>query len=204
MLSGVVWACVLVLLGVFCAGSDVVPVSVSVKEGDSVTLLNDVKITKQDKIRWYFNDTLIARIYLSNNKTWTDVQCNDERFRDRLKLDHQTGSLTVMNTRSTDSGEYQLDVIYTGGDKEKTFSVTVLSVSAVDKHKKEKDQEGESDTSDTGSGLSTVAVIGMCVALLLVICAAVAAICKLLLRRKDALGVLQENAEPLAAANENP
>ncbi|KAL0161182.1 hypothetical protein M9458_044907, partial [Cirrhinus mrigala] len=56
----------------------------------------------------------------------TDVHCNDgtEGFRDRLKLDHQTGSLTIMNTTTTDSGLYTLE-IYSDSDSEKTFKVTV-------------------------------------------------------------------------------
>ncbi|XP_003201784.1 cell adhesion molecule CEACAM3 [Danio rerio] len=154
--------------GVLCAGSDVV--SVSVKKGDSVTLHNDFKITNQYKIRWYFKSTRIADIDLSNGKSCTDVQCNEgtEGFRDRLKLDHQTGNLTIMDIRNTDSGEYTLEVIIsTGGDHEKIFSVTVYSVSAPAKQEVEKTPD---------SGLSAGAVAGICVAVLLVIGAAVAAV----------------------------
>ncbi len=78
------------------AGSD--GVSVSVMEGDSVTLNTDVKINQQEKIHWYFNDIRIAYINGDLSDICTDVQCNEgtERFRDRLKLDNQTGSLTIM------------------------------------------------------------------------------------------------------------
>uniref|UniRef100_A0A8C2H5E2 Immunoglobulin V-set domain-containing protein n=1 Tax=Cyprinus carpio TaxID=7962 RepID=A0A8C2H5E2_CYPCA len=85
-------------------------VSVFLMEGDSVTLHTDVKTTQQEKIRWHFNDTHIAQITGDLSFICTDVQCNEgtERFRDRLKLDHQTGSLTIMNITTTDSGLYQL------------------------------------------------------------------------------------------------
>uniref|UniRef100_A0A8C1MFN2 Immunoglobulin domain-containing protein n=1 Tax=Cyprinus carpio TaxID=7962 RepID=A0A8C1MFN2_CYPCA len=81
---------------------------VSVEEGDSVTLQTDVEMNKQDRIRWYFNETIITEITGDLSFICTDVQCNEgtERFRDRLKLDNQTGSLTIMNTRTTDSGLY--------------------------------------------------------------------------------------------------
>ncbi len=99
----------------------------SVMEGDSVTLNTDVKTNQQEKIKWYFNDTRIAYINGDLSKICTDVQC-DERFRDRLKLDHQTGSLTITNTRTTDSGVYKL-VIIKGSDSEKIFNVTVIGES---------------------------------------------------------------------------
>jgi len=94
-------------------------------EGDSVTLYTGVQTKQQDNIKWYFNKTRIAQISGDLSKICTDVQCNEgtERFRDRLKLDHQTGSLTITHTRNTDDGEYTLKVFSSSSDSEKIFSV---------------------------------------------------------------------------------
>ncbi|XDV23674.1 hypothetical protein PO909_028153, partial [Leuciscus waleckii] len=107
--------------GVFGVGSD--KVSVSVIEGDSVTLYTGVQTSLQDDIKWYFNDTRIAQISGDLSKICTDVQCK-ERFRDRLKLDHQTGSLIITNTRNTDSGEYKLEIIINNS----RFSISITTV----------------------------------------------------------------------------
>ncbi|CAM4661078.1 unnamed protein product [Leuciscus chuanchicus] len=128
-----------VVHGVF--GPDTDKVSVFLKEGDSVTLHN-VKSNQQVRIKWYFNDTRIAQITGDQSKTCTDDQCK-ERFRGRLKLDHQTGSLTIKNTRETDSGEYTLK-IFSSRDSEKIFSVAVHGVAAEVKRKMV--NEGESVT----------------------------------------------------------
>ncbi|XDV24038.1 hypothetical protein PO909_028331 [Leuciscus waleckii] len=95
---------------------------VSVMEGDSVTLNTGVEMNQQDRVRWYFNSNRIAEIMKDQIKICTDVQCN-ERFRDRLKLDHQTGSLTITDTRITDSGEYQLSL--NSRNSGTNFNVTV-------------------------------------------------------------------------------
>ncbi|XP_077081437.1 uncharacterized protein LOC143735226 [Siphateles boraxobius] len=110
--------------------------SVSVMEGDSVTLNTGVKTNQQDKILWYYNGIRIALITGDQSKTCTAVQCNEdtERFRDRLKLDHQTGSLTIKNTRNTDSGEYTLKISRGSSDSEKFFNVTVTGVSAAERN----------------------------------------------------------------------
>ncbi|XP_067252729.1 uncharacterized protein [Chanodichthys erythropterus] len=103
-------------------------VEVSVVEGDSVTLNTGVQTNHQDRIRWYFNGSRIAQINGDQSKTCTDVQCNKEgtdRFRDRLKLDHQTGSLTITNTRTTDSGLYELKISSGSSESEKIFSVSI-------------------------------------------------------------------------------
>ncbi|XP_016135770.1 uncharacterized protein [Sinocyclocheilus grahami] len=108
-------------------------VSVSVMEGDSVILHTGVQTNQQEKIKWYFQVTCIARINGDLSKTCTDVQCNEgtERFRGRLKLDHQTGSLTIMNINTTHSGEYTLEVIR-GNNKETIFSVNVIGAAERD------------------------------------------------------------------------
>ncbi|XP_016344344.1 uncharacterized protein LOC107690501 [Sinocyclocheilus anshuiensis] len=101
---------------------------VSVKEGSSVSLHTGVETNQQDRLRWYLYDTRIAEITGDFSKICTDVQCNEgtERFRDRLKLDHQTGSLTIMNTRTTDSGDYLLQISSgNSSNSEKAYSVTV-------------------------------------------------------------------------------
>ncbi|KAK9967278.1 hypothetical protein ABG768_001685 [Culter alburnus] len=81
--------------------------SVSVMEGDSVTLNTDVtEAQKYLLIQWTFGGTRIAEV----SRLMQTSSTYDERFRDRLKLD-QTGSLTITNTRTTDSGLYQLTIV---------------------------------------------------------------------------------------------
>ncbi|XP_017208968.1 uncharacterized protein [Danio rerio] len=91
------------LVGVF-ADSDVV---MSVMEGDSVTLESGVaEIKKEHVVKWQFGNKnkTIAQKKLSGNFSTSDVYME---FRDRLKLDHQTGSLTIMNTTTAHSGLYK-------------------------------------------------------------------------------------------------
>ncbi len=78
------------------------------KEGENLTLSTGV-INTNDEMRWYFDNTLVIEITGDQSKICTDDQCK-ERFRDRLKLDHQTGSLTITDTRTTDSGDYKLQI----------------------------------------------------------------------------------------------
>lgn len=119
---------------------------VSVKEGDSVTLHADVR-ADSDRNVWYYNDIRIAQINRGLSRICADDLCK-VRFGDRLKVDHQTASLTIMNIRETDAGSYKL----TKRDSDKIFSVVVCGVSAaqIDKVKKKSVMEGESVTLDPG------------------------------------------------------
>ncbi|XP_026054420.1 carcinoembryonic antigen-related cell adhesion molecule 3-like [Carassius auratus] len=116
----------LTVYGVF-ADTDTVK-SVSVKEGDSVTLqIHVTEIQKDDRIDWKFgtNNTVLARI---RTKTSEIFNGTDGRFRDRLKLDHQTGSLTINNTRTTDSGLYEVKIRSSRSEDTHRFNVTVYGV----------------------------------------------------------------------------
>ncbi|XP_077081505.1 uncharacterized protein LOC143735271 [Siphateles boraxobius] len=145
-------AVILFLLNNGASGADTDEVSMSVMEGDSVTLNTGVLTNQQEVVKWYFNDTRIAQISGDLSDICTDVQCNEgtERFRDRLKLDHQTGSLIITNI--TDSGLYELKIISSKSSSDKTFSVSVTGVSAAerDEVKRKSVKEGESVTFDPG------------------------------------------------------
>ncbi|XP_026053233.1 uncharacterized protein LOC113039544 [Carassius auratus] len=131
-------------------------VTVPVMEGDSVTLYTNVTTTQQEEILWYFNDTRIAQITGDLSKICTDVQCNEgtERFRDRLKLEKQTGSLTITDINTTDTGVYQLKIFSSSSFREKTFSVTVLD--SPDKVKRISVKDGESVTFDIPGIIKTI------------------------------------------------
>ncbi len=96
--------------------------SVSVKEGDSVTLFPELsEIKKDDVIDWRFGDILIARVRNNNNASLYE-DALDGKFRGRLTLNGQTGNLTITNTKTTDAGVYELSNSI--NTIKKTFNVT--------------------------------------------------------------------------------
>ncbi|XP_056615644.1 uncharacterized protein LOC130430539 isoform X1 [Triplophysa dalaica] len=126
-----------------------------VKERDYVSLHIDVpEEQRNEKIHWKIkhNNSLVAEIITENGKISTPFI--EERFRDRLKLDDQTGDLIITHMKNEDSGQYEADVtIGHTHTIHKTFSFT-----------------------DSAGGLSSGAIAGICVGLLLVIAAAVAGV----------------------------
>ncbi len=96
--------------------------SVSVKEGDPVTLSPEpFEIKEDDVIDWRFRDSLIARVRNNNNASVYEDALNGT-FSDRLNLNGQTGDLTITNFRNTDAGDYE--VSNSINTFKKTFSVT--------------------------------------------------------------------------------
>ncbi|XP_042605877.1 uncharacterized protein LOC109075626 isoform X2 [Cyprinus carpio] len=99
--------------------------TLSVKEGNSVTLeTGAVEIQRENEVLWIFGpqNTVIAQIDKNaSNISYTD----DERFRDKLQLDHQTGDLTISDIRIPISGDYQMKIIGSKVTKMKSFRVIV-------------------------------------------------------------------------------
>ncbi|XP_048051699.1 junctional adhesion molecule C-like isoform X2 [Megalobrama amblycephala] len=124
--------------------------SVTVMEGDSVTLYSGFKMNQQNRIKWFFYDDRVAEITGDQSKICLDDLCK-KRFRDRLKGNNQTGSLTITNITNTDSGEYRLE-IFSNRFSEKIFNVTVNGVFAAEQNemKRKSVKEGESVTLDPG------------------------------------------------------
>ncbi|KAK9978804.1 hypothetical protein ABG768_020543 [Culter alburnus] len=81
-------------------------VNTSVLKGRPVTLNSDTEIQKDDKIQWKFEEKLIVEMTGENREKpqWTD------EFRDQMKLNPQTGSLTIQQTRPEHTGLYKLEI----------------------------------------------------------------------------------------------
>ncbi|XP_016384658.1 uncharacterized protein LOC107721243 [Sinocyclocheilus rhinocerous] len=98
---------------------------VSVSEGNSVTLKTGAtKILRENEVLWMFGsqDTVIAQIY---KKAGNISYADDERFRDKLQLDHQTGDLTISDIQIPISGDYQMKITGSRLTKMKRFKVIV-------------------------------------------------------------------------------
>ncbi|XDV29899.1 hypothetical protein PO909_032929 [Leuciscus waleckii] len=87
-------------------------VEISVKEGESLTVNSDLtEIKDYYWIRWMFGNEniLIAEINVKADR----ITVYDDylgRFRDRLKLNNQTGSLTITNITTEHAGDYKLQI----------------------------------------------------------------------------------------------
>ncbi|CAM4661254.1 unnamed protein product [Leuciscus chuanchicus] len=115
----------LFLLFEICVFVDADIETVSVTEGESVTLHTNVtEIQSSDVIEWRLNGKRIATISDDSINT-------EERFRDRLKLEKQTGDLMITDIKTTDSGQYKLKIKNSGGSSEKTISVSVVPADPV-------------------------------------------------------------------------
>ncbi|XP_050961252.1 uncharacterized protein LOC127162513, partial [Labeo rohita] len=130
MVYTVAYFCLWLLGGVFSVYKEEETETKSVMEGDSVTLNTDVtEIQRDDQILWTFrlqnSETRIAEIYKQIISIYDNKE-NNERFRDRLQIDEQTGSLTITNINKLHSGLYKLQII-SEDVKHTSFSIAVYA-----------------------------------------------------------------------------
>ncbi|XP_026064642.1 tyrosine-protein kinase-like otk [Carassius auratus] len=106
-----VWFCVFLWCLVGAFGDTYGLKSVSVKEGESVTLHTDREMRNNDVIQWRFGpeNILIAEINVVDSSMTVNYDY-DGRFRDRMKVDRQTGCLTITDTRIEHAGRYELKI----------------------------------------------------------------------------------------------
>ncbi len=85
------------------------------------------ELQRDDVVEWRFEGNVIAKISRAANKICQKTyDGTDGRFKNRLELDGKTGSLTIRNTRTTDSGEYQLQIASNGNVESYRFNVSVI------------------------------------------------------------------------------
>ncbi|XP_056614656.1 uncharacterized protein LOC130429853 [Triplophysa dalaica] len=98
--------------------------TVSVMKGDSVSLHNDLTDVQKDEVLFWSSDISIAEIdkTTQNVLTYDDA---DRRFKNRMQINNQTGSLTIQNISITDSGLYNLEIIGSRYTLLTTFIITV-------------------------------------------------------------------------------
>ncbi|XP_048013382.1 uncharacterized protein LOC125246454 [Megalobrama amblycephala] len=141
-----IWFCLCLyasLVGVFGVTDEMN--SVSVMQGDSVTLHTDREMRSYDLILWRFGpeNTLIVEINVTDSRV--NVNDYDVRFRGRTQVDHQTGCLTITNTRTEHAGRYELQIygmkkffvltVLGGiGDKDEVKSLSVMKEDSVTLH----------------------------------------------------------------------
>ncbi|XP_056614099.1 uncharacterized protein LOC130429513 isoform X5 [Triplophysa dalaica] len=98
--------------------------SVSVMEGENVTLHTDVVKQRDDLIVWTYGpeNTLVVRI---NGEANSIMYSDDERFKDKLKMNDQTGDLIITHITSQHSGLYALRIYSNMKLSYKKFNLTV-------------------------------------------------------------------------------
>ncbi|XP_056614316.1 natural killer cell receptor 2B4-like isoform X1 [Triplophysa dalaica] len=98
----------------------------SVTEGDSVTLHTEIVKQTDDLIVWYYGpeNTVVARI---NGDDISTMYSDDQIFRDRLKLNDQTGDLIITHITSQHSGLYTLRIRINNEVSNKIFNLTVYA-----------------------------------------------------------------------------
>ncbi|XP_042167709.1 uncharacterized protein LOC112231748 [Oncorhynchus tshawytscha] len=121
------------------------------REGQSVTLHPGLTGLQADKIFWFFGpvipNTSIVESQLIRGENITEFK---GRFREKLQLDRETGSLTIRNLTLNNSGVYQLDIFNTHKTSQR-FYLTVYAPVPLPQVKKIPEGDFLDSSSEKGS-----------------------------------------------------
>uniref|UniRef100_A0A8C2EMQ1 Immunoglobulin domain-containing protein n=1 Tax=Cyprinus carpio TaxID=7962 RepID=A0A8C2EMQ1_CYPCA len=102
----------------------------SVKEGEIIILHTGVNdIVGYDQILWKTEDVIVGEI----NKKTNIYDIEEERFKGRLQLNEKSGSLTISDSKTKDSGVYHLNMSSSTHTLQRTISVTVREQDMTDR-----------------------------------------------------------------------
>uniref|UniRef100_A0A8C2K2W5 Ig-like domain-containing protein n=1 Tax=Cyprinus carpio TaxID=7962 RepID=A0A8C2K2W5_CYPCA len=99
---------------------------ITVLEGESVTLEPAYEIKKDDVIQCLFGDKEQTVLTEIKNTKVTEYAGTDERFRDRLELNEETGTLIITNFSAAHEGYYTLKITRGREKIYKRFYVSVV------------------------------------------------------------------------------
>lgn len=96
------------------------------KGGESVTLNTEVKVQKGSELEWMLDDNTVLVTGMNGDDRETKYS-PDERFKDRLKMNPQTGDLIITDITTEHNGLYKLQKISSDGKiPYRMFSVCVI------------------------------------------------------------------------------
>ncbi|XP_056615213.1 SLAM family member 5-like [Triplophysa dalaica] len=106
--------------------------SVSVMEGDTVTLYTDAQTQSHDVMEWMFgvqspDEITIAEFNREANFIHFIQSVYTERFKNHVEIDDQTGSLIITNITTQHTGRYKLDISRKPSVLIRHFNLTVYA-----------------------------------------------------------------------------
>ncbi|XP_056615257.1 uncharacterized protein LOC130430243 [Triplophysa dalaica] len=100
--------------------------TLKVKEGETVELQSGIsQLQSDEKIQWRCGPKDVVIAELDGKTKEKSFNTNDKQYRQRLHLNHQTGTLTIKNIKNTDAGGYELHIKSKNTTSYKKFNVLI-------------------------------------------------------------------------------
>lgn len=93
---------------VFCAAVTLEETEIKVLEEETTYLSPETRIQRDDEIQWLFGDKKVLIAKMTGEPR--EITYPGERFRDRLELDKETGTLTIRNITFKHTGDFKVKI----------------------------------------------------------------------------------------------